>query len=95
MEQFTILAYLWASDIRSFQAELMAEVSEATVSQHYQFCRDVCSHWLIENQQMLGRKDVIVEKDEWVGAKRKNKRGRSVRERWVFGIYDLSKKMAI
>ena len=92
MEQFAILAYLWASDIRSFQAQLMAEVSEATVSQHYQFFRDVRSHWLIENPQMLGGKDIIVEIDECVVAKRKYNRGRLVRERWVSGIYDLSKK---
>ena len=93
-EQFITLAYLWAFDTKNYQAAQLAGLSRPAVVQHYQFFRDVCSNWLIENPpQMLGGPGVIAEIDESLVAKRKYNRGRLTSEVWVFGIFDLEKKI--
>ena len=71
----------------------MLGLDHCTVIQQFQFVRDVCSHWLVDNFQQLGGENVICEIDECQVAKRKHNRGRVIREKWVFAIIDTSTKL--
>lgn len=71
----------------------MADVDKNTAVQWFQYFRDICSRWLIDNPIRLGGPGVVVEIDESVMAKRKYHRGHAVRERWVFGLYDTQQKI--
>ena len=73
---------------------MQLEVDHTTVTDWFQFLRDVCSFDLIRLPVHLGGPGRIVAIDESVVARRKpeNQPGRPVREQWVFGGIDLTTK---
>lgn len=86
--------YLWGFDVPAFVQAKLSGVSERVTYQWNQYMRDVASTWLIQNQPMLGGKDVILQIDESIIAKQKCHRGHlpAGAQKWVFGIYDTAKK---
>ena len=69
--------------------------SNVSIQSWYNFCRDICSKYLLEFPTSLGGDGVIVEIDEThFGAKRKYGRGRCNPglDKWVFGAVDRSTK---
>ena len=62
-----------------------------TFESWYNFCRDICSKYLLQNPIILGGKGKIVQIDETkFGSKRKYNRGRNYHgiDSWVFGIVE-------
>ena len=94
-QQFIITAYFWSVGIQNHQIISMLNLSESTVVQYFQYFRDVCSHWLLENPIQLGRVAYTVQIDESLLSKRKNNRGHILPQQWIFGIYDVEKKLDI
>ena len=79
------LTYMWAvrEPIHRMRAEL--NISQAPATDWYNFCREVCAVYLIENcQEKLGGPGKVVEIDESMFGKRKFHRGRRTTGRWVF-----------
>ena len=79
------LAFLWSFDVPNKTTTSFTGLNKKTVTQWFQYFRDVCSHHLLQNPIMIGGPNVIVEVDESVIARRKYQRGHLVPERWVFG----------
>lgn len=83
--QFILICNAWA-DMETIQkAQQKTGLGEKTVLQWYQHFRDVCSQKLVSVTEKIGGPGLTVEIDESVIAKRKHNRGRTVKERWVFG----------
>lgn len=81
------IIWSWAMKLSVDQTVVGTGLGNTTVIQHFQYCRDVCSHKLANNPYKIGGPGIIVEIDESVMAKRKYHRGHQVPERWVFGGY--------
>ena len=80
------IIYLWANEYSVTLAAHEAGVTEATVTNFYQACRQACSVWLQnEGQQPIGGVGYNVEIDESLISKRKSNVGRLLPEVWVFG----------
>ena len=79
------LAFLWSSKVPHTMCMEFTGLSNPTVTQWYQYFRDACSNYLVQNPIMIGGPNVVVELDESVMAERKHNRGRVIPERWVFG----------
>lgn len=79
------LAFCWAHDIRNKTGIELTELTDKTVTQWFQYFRDVCTHKLLQNPIQIGGPNVVVELDESLMAKRKNNMGHVVSNRWVFG----------
>lgn len=62
-------------------------LTEPTVIQWFEFFREICSTWLIQNPRQIGGPGIIVQIDETLMAKRKHNVGHRVEQRWVFGGY--------
>jgi len=72
----------------------MSDVCKSSVSQWYQFIRELCSKYLINNPNyVFGGPGIIVQIDESVVAKRKYHVERMVDQQWVFGLYDTDKRV--
>ncbi|CAI2728440.1 unnamed protein product [Schistosoma spindalis] len=67
-----------------------ADVSETSAVQWYEYCRSICTTKTTSIHQSFGGVGCIVEIDETVVRKIKYNRRRSVKEDWVFGIYERS-----
>jgi hypothetical protein len=59
------------------------------------FLKEVCALKLIQNPIRLGGPGVQVQIDESLFVRRKNNRGRGVRQEWVFGSIDSETKECI
>ena len=67
----------------------LSGVSEKTCIDWYNYFRDICmaaQKVLVENEKVGGR-NIVVQIDESLIAKRKYERGRPARNIWVFGVY--------
>jgi len=71
-------------------SKILNMTSQHTLVDYAQFCRDICSWYLVEHPGActIGGPGHIVQIDESVMAKRKYNRGRVVKERWVLGLYN-------
>lgn len=87
------LMYLWSHRIAVHTAESMLGIGDDTIRQWYQYCRDICSNYLVNHPFQIGGPGIVVQIDESVIAKRKYNRGHHVAERWVFGGYDCRRKV--
>ena len=92
LRHFVLIAYMWSIDSTNTQVVDMLDVEMETLVQYFQYFRDVCSCWLIQNPPILGGVGMVVQRDESVIAKRKYNRGRRVEQRWVFGMYDVHRR---
>ncbi|XP_045121432.1 uncharacterized protein LOC123510360 isoform X2 [Portunus trituberculatus] len=79
------LAFCWAYDHSNKTCEDLTGVNKNTVGQWYQYFRDVCSHHLIQNPIMIGGENLIIELDESVVTRRRDRTGHGTPERLVFG----------
>lgn len=79
------LAFFWSHNIQNKTCEEFTGLQGKTVTQWYQYFRNVCSHYLIQNPIMIGGHGVAVELDMPVMAKKRYKKGHLVPERLVFG----------
>ncbi|XP_071940919.1 uncharacterized protein [Antedon mediterranea] len=92
------LTYIWstgAGKARSLSQNLIMKelcMSEHTVVDWKQFCRDICVQYFINHPELIGGPGVIVELDESLFSRRKNNVGRVRPERWVFGGYEQGRK---
>jgi len=60
-------------------------ISDKTIIDFYNFCREVCSVILEEHSEPIGGHEKVVEIDESKFGKRKYNRGKRVDGKWVFG----------
>lgn len=69
-------------------------VDQKTVTDWFNFIREVCSTDMVNNPRQLGGPGHVVAIDESLLARRKpgNAQGRPVPEQWVFGGVDLTTK---
>ena len=71
-------------------------LSSKTAVDWNSFCREVAINLCMDNNEMLGGKDVVVEVDEAKFGKRKGHKGRKIEGVWVFGAFEReSKKLCV
>ena len=92
--KYIYLFYYWASQTSITIASEHFNISETTLINHYNFCRDICSWKLLQRPIRLGGPGIIVETDESVFVKAKYNIGHALNrsQRWVFGLYDTQSK---
>jgi len=100
LRQVILLTYYWATDTPQLTAAGETDISEQTMVDWYNFCRDECANWLARNPIELGGFDqggepVIVEIDESKFFNRKYHRGRDSDGHWVFGMIERGSKKCI
>jgi transposase-like protein len=93
LADFIRVAFLWSHRLPVETAVTMMELSHTTIIQWFSKFRDVCSHHFEMNDRRIGGEGHIVEIDESVFSRRKYRRGRLVRERWVFGGIDTTTRL--
>lgn len=67
-------------------------VSKVTAIQWYEYCREICSQKLLKDRKKMGGPNHVVEVDESLMLRRKDKAGRVVHSYWVVGFYDNTQK---
>ena len=96
LQKVLYLVSLWSDHTAVVVASRRSGISKKSVLQTYQYCRDICSWKLQQNQELLGGPGVICQIDESCFKTRpKHHRGRNRGELWVFGIADTSRSPAI
>jgi hypothetical protein len=79
-------------EISVFSTSSLLKVSETTVVDWFNFCRDVCN-WKVDlNNLQIGGPSLKVEIDESLLFKRKYNRGRITAQQWFFGGYCTAQK---
>ena len=76
---------LWSEEFPVRTTVRWSGVSEKTVIDWYNFCRDTCAEYMLRNLTVIGGPGKIVEIDEAKFGKRKYNRGRYRDGRWVIG----------
>ena len=56
-----LLMYLWSYSIAAHTAESMLGISNNTVRQWYQYCRDVCSNYFVTHPFQIGGPGIVVQ----------------------------------
>ena len=72
------------------QISSLTQLSDRSIVDWNQFCRDICADFFHFNPIILGGSGVIVQLDESVFSKRKYHVGRAKKEMWIFGAYEPS-----
>lgn len=92
--KYIYLFYYWASQTPISVASAHLGISENSLVNHYNYCRDICSWQLLQQPILLGGLNVVVQIDESLFVKAKYQRGHAQYrpQRWVFGIYDTVAK---
>ena len=86
LQKIILLIYFWANQYQQKVAKHELEIGGSnTVSDWYNFCRDVCETDLVGKSEKIGGPGTIVEIDESVFSRRKYNRGRLTETKWVFG----------
>lgn len=95
LTKLAYLCYYWATKTPLSVTKQHLSLSQNTGVDWYQYMRDICSWKLLQEPIRLGGPGVIVQIDEslMVKAKYNRRRNLTLPQRWVFGIYDESKKM--
>ena len=94
ISKYIYLLYYWASQTSVRIASEHLAISEVTLINHFNFCRDICSWKLLQQPIRLGGLNIVVKIDESLFVKAKYNRGHALYrpQRWVFGIYDTTTK---
>ena len=89
------LIYFWSAEVGIASTAATLGISRQAVGQFYQFLRDICSWYLIQNPVMLGGPGIIIEADESSFTKAKYNIGHQLArpQQWVFGAYDPAAKI--
>ena len=92
-----VLMWIWSCGIRSRPASEFSGFPRITIIQYYRYFRDIVSWKLLQNDDIfvLGGPGCVVQIDESVITKRKYNRGRIIPQRWILGIYDVTKKKGL
>jgi transposase-like protein len=96
IDKLFVLAFAWFRGDSQRNAALEAEIpyvthrgegrgGNKTISDWFNYCRDVCREILLRKSEMIGGYGKIVELDESAFGKRKYNRGRRRKTQWVFG----------
>jgi hypothetical protein len=72
-------------DLRWEMKRAASKLSDHTINDWLQFCRDICVEFFIRNPKVIGGPGKIVEIDETLISRRKYERGRVVNQVWLFG----------
>ncbi|XP_064463371.1 uncharacterized protein LOC135374322 [Ornithodoros turicata] len=96
-EQVLVLTYCFATKMTFRQAvkeaSLDSTMSEATVTDWYSYCREVCTDSLSDvHRGKIGGTNHVVEIDECKIGRRKYQRGRVVEGTWILGLIDVDTK---
>ncbi|XP_072766269.1 uncharacterized protein [Anoplolepis gracilipes] len=67
-------------------------VSQTTIVDWFNFCREVCVFWAHKHSEKFGGPGRIVEIDEAKTGHRKYNRGRLLKGQWIFGGYERNTK---
>lgn len=89
------IAYLWCQDVPQNSVMSMLGIGSEAAVDWFQFCRDICSWYLLQNPIVLGGNNVIVQIDESLIWKRKYNVGHAVAQQWIFGLYDTTLHIGI
>lgn len=93
MPSIMIITYLWTLQLPSYYIALEAKVNVNTVTEWSQFCRDVCLEICVDDSEMIGGQEVIVEMDESKFSRRKFSHSHEVKGSWIYcGVEKISKK---
>lgn len=84
--------YMWANDFDNKHIARELDISEHSVVDWLNMCRQICQHYC-EHQQQLGGSGKYIEIDETCIAKQKHHRGKPKRgaSQWVFGGIERGK----
>ena len=87
------MTYFWACDFTNKQCSRECGVSEKTVVDWFNFCRELCVEVLEEDRySQIGGEGIVVEIDESKFGKRKFHKGKHVDGVWVFGGIERENK---
>ena len=89
------LVCVWSEHTAVSSASRRTSISKKSVLQIYQYCKDICSWKLQQNQELLGGPGVICQIDKSCFKTRPKHQCGCNRELWVFGIADTSRSPAI
>ena len=81
------LLHWWSHNLSIKVTVAMSGLSTKHVITWHKMFRAICHRWLVANPRLIGGRNLRVEIDESLVARRKYHRGRLVPERWVFGGY--------
>jgi hypothetical protein len=70
-------------------------VSEKTCIDWYTYFRDMAAQKVLVENEKVGGRNIVVQSDDSLIAKRKYERGRPARNIWVFGVYCPDTHLAI
>jgi len=88
-ENYRFCVFLVLQTSRAVSKREAEIVSNSTSTDWARFCRDICEMALLQfEDDMIGGPGIVVEIDESKFSKRKYNTGRSLRERWVFGVIE-------
>ena len=77
--------YWWAVQDKVSKAVKECGISKRVVVNWYNFCRDVCRQYFLDNPVTIGGPDKVLEIDKSKFGRRKYNHGRVVDRHWVFG----------
>ena len=88
MGQVLELTYFWVKELPNKTTEEECAISNKSIVDWYNFCREVCATIIEEESTQIGGVGEVVEIDESKFGKRKYHKGRRVDGVWVFGGID-------
>ncbi|KAE8746882.1 hypothetical protein FOCC_FOCC006302 [Frankliniella occidentalis] len=99
-EDTFVCLWTWCAHVAQTDTANVTGITREAVNQYHRYFRDIASWKILEMPpRQLGGEGVIVQIDESVISKRKFNRGRGLRktikEKWVLGIYDTQQKLGV
>ena len=95
LQQIILIIYYWTTDVCITSAFVHLDISQQSLVDWYNFCREVCSKKLLSIDCRLGGPGYTISIDESVITKRKYNRGRHIAEKWIFGMYCTQTKIGL
>ncbi|VDL92805.1 unnamed protein product [Schistocephalus solidus] len=89
------IVYRYVEGVRVKRCAALVVVHRNTAMHWYAICRNVSTNALMSAVGQIGGKDIEVQVDETMVARRNNNKGRKGRQYWVVGMYDTSIRKAV